>query len=75
LRFGTGARDEGDPVISLGAVHWIAGLILALMGAGFPRKVVYTTLAVLVEIGQPFSGMSPDRAMSLTAKPAMSGAC
>jgi hypothetical protein len=30
-------------------------------------------LAVLVEIGQPFSRMSPDRAMSLTAKPAMSG--
>src|ERR1700722_14993285 len=49
-------------------------LIWALKGWG-ARKVVYTTLAGLVEIGQPFSIMSLDRAMRLIAKPVISGAC
>ena len=63
------ARDEGDPVISLGRGHGIAGSCWALKGAG-ARKVVYTTLAVLVEIASS-RGMSPgsrDQAPPNTAK-------
>jgi hypothetical protein len=48
LGLGACARDEGDPVISLGRGHGIDRLIWALTGAA-ARKVVYTTLAVLVE--------------------------
>ena len=52
LGLGAGARDEGDPVISLGAGHGISGLMLALKDRRC-AEVVYTTLAGLVEIGQP----------------------
>src|SRR5579859_178742 len=48
LRLHIGARDEGDPVISLGDGHGIAGLI-SKEGSGY-GKVVYTTLPVLVEM-------------------------
>src|SRR6266446_4277210 len=47
LRAGT--RDEGDPVISLGRSHGIAGSSFGARAIGC-AEVVYTTLAVLVEI-------------------------
>ena len=45
-----GARDEGDPVISLGAGHGIAGSFIGARAGIGCAEVVYTTLAVLVEM-------------------------
>src|ERR1700677_1110006 len=49
LGLGACACDHGDPGLSLGGGHGIAGSSGALKGTG-ARKVVYTTLAGLVEI-------------------------
>jgi len=50
LGFRACTRDKGDPVISLGAGHGIAGSFWR--DAEGASGVVYTTLAVLVEIGE-----------------------
>src|ERR1700738_2741425 len=70
LGFRNGARHEGDPVVALGAGHGDRGLDWGVEGSGVARKVVYTTQAVLVE--KAAGGTSPDRAMSVNRKPAMS---
>ena len=51
LGFRAGARDEGDPVISLGRGHGISRAHAGAREIGCGAKVVYTTWAVLVEIG------------------------